>query len=249
MWEDDTAGPGETAATSVTSLSANDESNVGLNLIVAIMKWAFAQPEVRAWTPTYTPNRPFHPTDAVGRPLPDELPIFTATHESRILTECVEHRLPCGTAVTPRPCAFGNQCQGLREEIRGHTQSGGGFILREAVTPIELAAFEARGEHPPTERRPCVLCCRHSFSGAYHAIRFGGIASRAQQCCVFNWYVNPRGCEQGYESAAMVPCEARARCVPPRSQRSKPRVEPTRGFEPRARVPRVRRTTTRSGAA
>jgi len=90
---------------------------------------------------------------------PDDIPIFTADHESKLLCECHNFALPDGRSVMMPRCDAGDNCVGKNSNIEGHEASGGGVVLRSLMTPEELTVFELTGESPK-ETRLCVLCAR-----------------------------------------------------------------------------------------
>lgn len=133
---------------------------------------------------------------------PKDIPIFTFSHESRLLTECYPFPLPDGTTAEMLPCARGRECLGMSEHLEGH-ETGGGIVLRALLTPEEITRFEFTGENPPSPRL-CILCARLFMSEAYfetHDSQFDGL----KKGVCFNFYGNLRGCHEGYKREYMIP--------------------------------------------
>jgi hypothetical protein len=137
---------------------------------------------------------------------PDDIPVFTAEHESKLLSECHHVALPDGRSVMMPRCDAGDNCVGKNVNIDGHEASGGGIVLRSLMTPEELTVFEMSGESPK-ETRLCVLCARWYMASAYFWCQETR-NERVLQNTIFNWYVNPRDCVGGYRSEMMVPLGA-----------------------------------------
>lgn len=135
----------------------------------------------------------------------DDVPIFTADHESKLLTETYEYPLPNGKTAKMLPCANGSRCAGMHPGLEGHDASGG-VVLRGILTPEELSRFEQTGENPD-ERRLCVMCARLYISEAYFWCQENQ-DERVLHDVVLNWYVNPRDCAGGYKKEHMIPLSA-----------------------------------------
>ena len=90
---------------------------------------------------------------------PDDIPVFTAEHESKLYSECHNFALPNGRSAVMARCDAGANCVGKNANIAGHEASGGGVVLRALLSPEELTVFELTGESPK-ESRLCVLCAR-----------------------------------------------------------------------------------------
>jgi hypothetical protein len=137
---------------------------------------------------------------------PDDIPVFTADHESRLLCECHKFALPNGTLASMKACAGGKNCVGLNANIAGHEKSGGGVIIRALLTPEELTVFETTGKSP-IEDRLCVLCARWYMATAFFWCQENRNEKYLQNM-IINWYVNPRDCEGGYKGDHMIPLGA-----------------------------------------
>jgi len=133
---------------------------------------------------------------------PKDIPIFTFSHESRILTECYPFPLPDGTLATMMPCTRGCACMGMSRQIEGHETSGG-VIVRALLTPEELVAFEYTGKNPPGPRL-CILCARIYVSEAYFETQDARYETVLRDTC-FNFYGNLRGCREGYKIEHSIP--------------------------------------------
>lgn len=137
---------------------------------------------------------------------PDDIPVFTADHESKLLCECHNFALPGGRLAMMARCDAGDNCVGKNANIDGHEASGGGVVLRSLLSPEELTVFELTGESPK-ESRLCVLCARWYQTSAYFWCQETR-NERVLQNTIINWYVNPRDCAGGYRSEMMVPMGA-----------------------------------------
>jgi hypothetical protein len=137
---------------------------------------------------------------------PDDIPVFTAEHESKLLCECSRFALPDGRTAMMARCDAGDNCVGKNSNIDGHEASGGGVVLRSLLTPEELTVFELTGESPK-ETRLCILCARWYMASAYFWCQETR-NERVLQNTIINWYVNPRDCAGGYRSEMMVPMGA-----------------------------------------
>ena len=137
---------------------------------------------------------------------PDDIPVFTAEHESKLLCGCHKFALPNGTLASMNPCAAGKNCVGLNSNIEGHEKSGGGIIVRALLTPEELTVFETTGKSPKEERL-CVLCARWYMATAFFWCQETRNETSLQNM-IINWYVNPRDCEGGYNGDHMIPLGA-----------------------------------------
>lgn len=131
-----------------------------------------------------------------------DVPIFTFSHECRLLTECYSFSLPDGRSAEMLPCAKGFSCIGMHPEMRGHKDSGG-IVLRGALTPEELTTFEKTGKNP-RESRLCVLCCRNLVCEAYFETQDSRYDKMIRNVC-FNFYANMRGCKDGYKWEHTIP--------------------------------------------
>lgn len=131
-----------------------------------------------------------------------DVPIFTFSHECRLLTECYPFSLPDGRSVDMLPCARGYSCIGMHPELRGHKESGG-IILRGVLTPEELTTFEKTGKNPK-ESRLCVLCARNLVCEAYFETQDSRYEKMIRNVC-FNFYANLRGCKDGYKREHTIP--------------------------------------------
>jgi hypothetical protein len=138
----------------------------------------------------------------------DEIPVFTAEHESKLLCGCHRFALPDGTLASMNKCAAGNTCMGLNPNIDGHEKSGGGVVLRALLTPEELTVFEMTGESPKEERL-CILCARYHMAKAFFWCQECRDEKLIQNT-IINWYVNPRDVAGGYIGDYMVPLSAYA---------------------------------------
>jgi len=137
---------------------------------------------------------------------PDDIPVHSAEHDSKILCECHKFALPDGTMADMKPCANGDHCAGHNPNLVGHEESGGGVVLRGLLHPGELSHFEQTGENPEGPRL-CVLCARWYIATAY----FWCQEQRNEQVLqntVINWFVNPRDSPSGYKSEFMIPLGA-----------------------------------------
>ena len=132
-----------------------------------------------------------------------DIPLFTFSHESRLLTECFPFALPGGVLADMLPCASGQLCVGMHPDIPGHKECCGGIILRGVLTPEELTTFEHTGRNPD-EKRLCVLCARKVVSEAYFETRDTKYESLLNGVC-FNFYGNLRGCRDGYAVEHTIP--------------------------------------------
>lgn len=137
---------------------------------------------------------------------PDDIPVFTADHESKLLCECHSFALPDGRSVMMPSCDAGDNCVGKNSNLDGHEASGGGVVLRSLMTPEELTVFELTGESPK-EARLCILCARWYQASAYFWCQETR-NEKVLQNTIINWYVNPRDCVGGYRSETMVPMGA-----------------------------------------
>jgi hypothetical protein len=134
---------------------------------------------------------------------PDDIPVHTAEHDSKLLCECHPFALPDGTVAQMKGCANGEHCTGRNPNLDGHDESGGGVVLRGLLTPSELSTFERTGENPEGPRL-CVLCARWYIATAY----FWCQEQRNEQILqntVINWFVNPRDSPSGYRAEYMIP--------------------------------------------
>lgn len=126
--------------------------------------------------------------------------VFTYDHECALLREAwPSSGVPSTTA---RPCVFGRRCTAMHTSLAGHEESGG-VVLVEAMTPVEMAAFESRGTHP-SERRPCVLCQRAFMTSTYLDLR-ASWKQEAPPPFAINWYVNPVGAVGAYDPELCLP--------------------------------------------
>ena len=137
---------------------------------------------------------------------PDDIPVFTADHESKLLCECHNFALPDGRSAMMARCDAGDNCVGKNSNIEGHEASGGGVVLRSLLTPEELTVFQLTGESPK-ESRLCVLCARWYQASAYFWCQETR-NEKVLQNTIIKWYVNPRDCPGGYRSEMMVPMGA-----------------------------------------
>lgn len=131
-----------------------------------------------------------------------DVPIFTYSHECRLMTECHPFALPDGRTADMLPCAKGSACVGMNPDLRGHKESGG-IVLRGALTPEELSVFETTGKNPK-ESRLCVLCARNLVCEAYFETQDPSYEKILRGVC-FNFYANLRGCKDGYKPEHTVP--------------------------------------------
>ena len=90
-----------------------------------------------------------------------DIPIFTFSHECRLLTECYPFMLPDGKMMEMKSCARGEKCVGMYPNLEGHKESGG-IILRGLLTPEEMTSFENTGKNPEGDRL-CVLLCSELY--------------------------------------------------------------------------------------
>lgn len=127
---------------------------------------------------------------------------FTVSHENALLREPwpSQQIMPNGENIYARACIFGEHCMGMSQDLPGHNECGG-VVLAEAMTPSELREFEETGNTPAT-RRACILCNRYVTMEAY---LFVNKTRACAQNCLFNWYVNPIDCEDGYPSGMCLP--------------------------------------------
>lgn len=95
----------------------------------------------------------------------------------------------------------------MSPNLPGHAECGG-VVLAEAMTPEELAEFETRGKHPSV-RRSCILCSRFVALDAY---MFVNKTRSAPSNMLFNWYVNPTNCEDGYVLEKCIPLSGADTC-------------------------------------
>lgn len=91
-----------------------------------------------------------------------EFAVFSYAHESRLLCEPFVNAAGKST----RACVMGAACMGKNPSLVGHHESRGGIVITETMSPAELVAFEATGDHP-TERRCCILCTRYNVHAGY----------------------------------------------------------------------------------
>ena len=136
---------------------------------------------------------------------PSDIPVFTAEHESKLLSECYPFVLPNNKTANMTPCASGQKCLGLHANIEGHEASGG-VILRALLTPEELTSFERTGDSPQ-DPRLCILCARMYVSEAYFWCQ-DNRDEKLLQNTIINWYVNPRDSSGGYRKEYMIPLTA-----------------------------------------
>lgn len=148
--------------------------------------------------------------DASGPVLeyPEDVPIFTFSHESRLLTECYPFPLADGTVAEMLPCARGSECLGTSKQLEGHDASGG-VVLRGLLTPEELTCFEQTGKNPEGPRL-CVMCARVCVSEAYFETQDAQFERVTRGVC-FNFYGNLRGCREGYKREHTIPIGSCAR--------------------------------------
>jgi len=189
--------------------TADDERDLGAGMsgLVAMCKHVLTCDEMHINTTALDPSKrtdAFQAIDVLGSSLPRDLPIFTREHENQLLVQAHKVSLPSGRVTDMRRCLFEDQCIGMQTNFPGHTESGG-IVLREALTPVELAQFEQTGALPE-KRRPCILCSRKAMTMMFlmseSEQRLDGIRNR-----ILNWYINPRDCEMGYRGEHMVPPE------------------------------------------
>lgn len=135
----------------------------------------------------------------------EDVPVFTAEHETKLLTETYAFPLPNGKTARMLECANGNRCAGMHPALQGH-EACGGVVLRGILTPEELARFEQTGENPD-EPRLCVMCARLYVAEAYFWCQESR-DERAVRNVVLNWYVNPRNCPGGYKAEHTIPLTA-----------------------------------------
>jgi hypothetical protein len=133
---------------------------------------------------------------------PRNVPIFTYTHECRLLTECHPFALASGVVAKMMPCARGNACMGMCEHFDGHEASGG-IVLRALLTPAELTSFEQTGANPAGPRL-CILCARLYVCEAYFETQDARYETLTRGAC-FNFYGNLRGCHDGYKAEHTIP--------------------------------------------
>lgn len=183
------------------------ESPTGLDGIVALCKHVLRADELCINTSVLDPAKKgdiFQEVNVMGASMPRDLPVFSRDHETKLLVQAHRHQLPGGRFVEMRPCIYGEQCIGMKDNFPGHAESGG-VILREALTPIELAVFERSGTLPE-QRRPCVLCSRDKMTTAFLWCESEQRLDSMRNC-ILNWYINPRDCDKGYKSEHMIPRE------------------------------------------
>lgn len=134
-----------------------------------------------------------------------EIPICSASHESKLLSEPYEQPLPDGSLASMRPCVCGDECLGFHEGIQNRDMCGGGCVLREMLFPDELKKFETTGELP-TSPKACVLCHRQQTLQVYlmcqganssEKVKFGDMH--------INLYINPKNCQDGYFEQYTIP--------------------------------------------
>lgn len=135
----------------------------------------------------------------------EDVPVFTADHETILLTEAYAYPLPNGKTARMLECANGCRCAGMHPSLQGHDACGG-VVLRGILTPEELARFEQTGENPD-EPRLCVMCARLYVAEAYFWCQESR-DDRTVRNVVLNWYVNPRNCPGGYKTEHMIPLVA-----------------------------------------
>lgn len=135
----------------------------------------------------------------------EDVPVFTAEHESKLLTEAYAYPLPNGKTAKMLACANGTRCAGMHPFLQGHDACGG-IVLRGVLTPEELARFEQTGENPD-EPRLCVMCARLYVAEAYFWCQESR-DERAVRNVVLNWYVNPKNCPGGYKGEHTIPLDA-----------------------------------------
>ena len=189
------------------SSSGTAPENADMRGIISLLKHAVATDSLHLNTAVYeaSEKETFDQEENVsGRPMPADLPIFSVLHEQKLLVETHSLTLPTGRTVETRPCMYGQNCMGMRDNLPGHDECGG-VVLREALTPIELELFERTGECP-SQKRPCVLCARYQIATVYFEME-NGTGDDTLKNCILNWYINPRDCTNGYKSEYMVPCE------------------------------------------
>eukprot|EP00854_Cymbomonas_tetramitiformis_P026000 gene26000-31832_t len=145
-------------------------------------------------------------SEALYSDVNDVIHTQTFAYESKILTENVEIRLPNGGTARSMPCFFGQRCQGMSPQIKGHERNGG-VVLREYMNPKELDAFHATGALP-LERRPCLLCMRSQIHYAYMCV-VQSSHHFPNPSVLINGFVNPRDVADGYSSDFMIPREER----------------------------------------
>ena len=143
--------------------------------------------------------------DRTALEYPVDIPIFTAEHESRLMTECYLYPLPDGRTAKMLPCGTGSRCMGMHPKLEGH-QACGGIVLRGILTPEELTTFEQTGKNPD-DARLCVMCARYYVAEAYFWCQ-DNHDSRVSRNTIINWYVNPRDCPGGYKSEFTLPIGA-----------------------------------------
>jgi len=139
--------------------------------------------------------------------IPDDLPLFDAGHERRLLREpwasalrkVVSSPNPNVEKPMTRPCLSGQNCIALNPEIENHSECGG-MPLCEIMTPEELEQFEDYG-HYPSSRRLCVLCSRWNTHTAYLHLR---TRKTKPMNALINWYINPIG-SGGYRRECCIP--------------------------------------------
>lgn len=133
---------------------------------------------------------------------PDDIPVHTADHDNKLLSECYDYELPSGKLAKMKACVSGDKCAGMHPNLECHEESGG-VVLRGILTPSELRRFESTGENPE-EPRLCVMCARWYTATAYFWCQEARNESTLQNT-VINWFVNPRDSAGGYKSEYMIP--------------------------------------------
>jgi hypothetical protein len=135
----------------------------------------------------------------------EDVPVFTADHESRLLTEAYAYPLPNGRTARMLECANGCRCAGMHPSLQGHDACGG-IVLRGILTQEELTRFEQTGENPD-EPRLCVMCARLYVAEAYFWCQESRDERKVRNV-VLNWYVNPKNCPGGYKGEHTIPLAA-----------------------------------------
>lgn len=131
---------------------------------------------------------------------PEYFETFTVKHEDDLLREPWPSDGAPG--VHARLCVFGRRCVAMRLQIPGAAESGG-VVLAETMTPAELDNFRLTGEHPPSERRPCLLCTR--AHATYEYVRFRRVTQgTGGPPYALNWFANPTG-DGGYVRSYCLP--------------------------------------------
>ncbi|KAK3234559.1 hypothetical protein CYMTET_8406 [Cymbomonas tetramitiformis] len=92
-----------------------------------------------------------------------------------------------------------------KDTQKGH-EVHGGTILQEYMNPKEMDVFNNTG-HPPTERRPCLLCMRTQTHYAYMCM-LQSTHKFSNASIIINSFVNPRNASDGYSSEFMIPRES-----------------------------------------